>query len=504
MEFIQLPVNYFLLFCKVALTAIFLVAGIAKLVDLSGTRKAIADFGFPENLARPLSLILPVVELIIVVFLLSPDVMWYGALGALILLLIFTILMLAQLARGAAPDCHCFGQLYSQAVGPKSVIKNILMMAPAVILLITVHRASLEFLYEWLNRSIELTGIAMYFLFGATIIILLAVIIFYLKRIADEQRIVNGHLDEMIVRNADAGASHQHHEHMTAPDEGLPIGATVPDFALPDMQGKEVTFEQLLMRGRPLLFFFMSPTCAPCKSLLPEIGKWQEELAGKVDFIFFSTGSVEENATKLARLGGQIHLLQKKREVADLFKAKWTPTAVLVNTDGLIASRLAPGDALLKDLIDAIKEKIDNLNYVENGRGMSPGELKIGVELPEFKLPDTTGKNVTDELIRGKKTLALFWGLDCPHCQRMLPEIKAWEKAPANDVQLVIFSSGDAEKNRALDMRSPVVLDDDGKVGSELGMFGTPSAVLIDEAGKIVSETAVGSEQIWSLVGKRK
>jgi hypothetical protein len=35
-------------------------------------------------------------------------------------------------------------------------------------------------------------------------------------------------------------------------------------------------------------------------------------------------------------------------------------------------------------------------------------------------------------------------------------------------------------------------------------MNGTPSAVLINENGKIISEVAVGSSQIWTLVGKKE
>jgi hypothetical protein len=35
-------------------------------------------------------------------------------------------------------------------------------------------------------------------------------------------------------------------------------------------------------------------------------------------------------------------------------------------------------------------------------------------------------------------------------------------------------------------------------------MFGTPSGVIIDESGTIVTETATGAPNIWALVGKRK
>jgi hypothetical protein len=36
-----------------------------------------------------------------------------------------------------------------------------------------------------------------------------------------------------------------------------------------------------------------------------------------------------------------------------------------------------------------------------------------------------------------------------------------------------------------------------------MGMFGTPSAVLIDENGIIATETAVGASNIWALLGRQ-
>ncbi|MGI9037052.1 MAG: peroxiredoxin family protein [Pyrinomonadaceae bacterium] len=69
---------------------------------------------------------------------------------------------------------------------------------------------------------------------------------------------------------------------------------------------------------------------------------------------------------------------------------------------------------------------------------------------------------------------------------------------------MLLVSSGDAEANKELNLQSPVILDDKREIAEKLGMSGTPSAVLIDENGKIVSEVAVGAPQIWTLIGKRK
>jgi len=40
-----------LLFARLLLCAVFLVAGLAKLADLAGLRQAMRDFGVPNNLA---------------------------------------------------------------------------------------------------------------------------------------------------------------------------------------------------------------------------------------------------------------------------------------------------------------------------------------------------------------------------------------------------------------------------------------------------------------------
>ena len=66
-----------------------------------------------------------------------------------------------------------------------------------------------------------------------------------------------------------------------------------------------------------------------------------------------------------------------------------------------------------------------------------------------------------------------------------------------------MLSDGDIDEHRALDIGSPVVLDKGYKTAAKMGMFGTPSAVLIDENGIIATETAVGASNIWALLGRQ-
>jgi len=102
-----------LLLCvRLLLALVFLVAGLAKLADLAGSQQALRDFGVPARLANPFGVLLPLAELAIALVLLLPVSAWWGALGALALLLLFVVGIGSNLAHGRQPDCHCFGQLH--------------------------------------------------------------------------------------------------------------------------------------------------------------------------------------------------------------------------------------------------------------------------------------------------------------------------------------------------------------------------------------------------------
>jgi DoxX len=67
-----------LLFARLLLAVVFLLAGLAKLADRPGSQKALRDFGVPEALARPMGLVLPIAEIALAA-LVSPSSV--GALG---------------------------------------------------------------------------------------------------------------------------------------------------------------------------------------------------------------------------------------------------------------------------------------------------------------------------------------------------------------------------------------------------------------------------------------
>jgi thioredoxin-related protein len=239
--------------------------------------------------------------------------------------------------------------------------------------------------------------------------------------------------------------------------------------------------------------------------MLPDVERWRSSLQDKLTVVLLSTGDAEENRQKFAsEFGGEI-LLQEKREIADIVRARWTPTALLVRQDGKIASHLAAGDAAIRKLVDTIESEntSKDLFYVVNGNG-SGRTPKIGETVPEFTLDGVDGSSVGHELLKGRETLVVFWSSTCPHCQQMLSELKSWEATRGEtDPNLMVFFDGAENEGAEIGLNSPVVRDPGYKTAANFGMWGTPSAVIVDEHGRIVTETAVGSSNIWALLGRR-
>ena len=440
---------------------------------------------------------LPAVELLIAFSLFFVQFSWFGAIAAGALLFAFVAAMLVQLSKGNAPDCHCFGQIHSEPVGTVSVLRNIALLVLAGFL-IAGGRSGQGI--DFLANSHDV----MLFVLGLGLLIFAGVAVSYLKKISDQQVQIMRRIELMELVAREGGPVER--EEMGHPHEGLPIGAVFPEFELPSLSGETISSSSIQADGLPVLFFFISPTCTPCNALVPEFEQWQSDLEGKVNFLFVSTGDRDENIAKFGEGHDLTVLLQHGRELAELAKAQWTPTTILVDSDGRVASHVMAGDTAIRSLVEDIKARDLSraYTYFTNGNGDSHSG-KIGQPLPDFSIEDIEGNEITGESFKGRQTLVAFWSLTCPHCQQMLDDLRTWDKARGkDDPSLVVFSDGDLASNEKLGLTSPVIVEEGYKTAGQLGMFGTPSAVLVNEEGRIISETAVGAPYIWSLIGKRK
>ncbi len=487
----------FLLIIRLILFAVFALAAIGKFLDLKGSEKAVKDFGTPDELAKPLAIALPFAEIVFALCFLFTSMAWVGALGGLILLLTFTAGMIWQLAQGRAPDCHCFGQIHSEPVGRKSLVRNIIFSLLALFLVAQGRDGQGLSLGDANSDAMQLILILL-------IVAITSAALFFLKRVLDNQTLILRRLEllELISRE---GVPLERSE-AGHPQDGLPIGSPIPDLDLTTSSNAAVRLSEVFKNGRPAIFLFVSPTCDPCQALLPDMEGWEAELGERVNFVFVSNGSAEANREKFSGVFADEIILQKKREFADAVRARWTPTAMFVRADGTIGSQLAAGDAAIRDLIDLVRAADltdENLYFVgdaTNG-GRQP---KIGEPMPDFSLNDLDGNRITAGDFKGKRTLAVFWSLTCPHCTAMMNDLRNWyESRTADDPELIVFSEGSPEDHKNVVLNAPIVLDAGYKTAAEFGMYGTPSAVVVDENGRIVSETGVGSSNIWALIGRK-
>ena len=143
----------FVLGVRVLLAAVFAVAGVAKLRDEFGTRDALYQFDVPPKSIGFLWIALPVTELVTAVALLFPPTARLGAVLALLLLAAFVFVIARALSRGKTPDCHCFGQLHSSPAGPTTLVRNGVLAALAVVVLVEGPGPSIS---SWVgDRSAE-------------------------------------------------------------------------------------------------------------------------------------------------------------------------------------------------------------------------------------------------------------------------------------------------------------------------------------------------------------
>jgi thiol-disulfide isomerase/thioredoxin len=440
-----------ILAARLVLAAVFAVSGVAKLLDLKGSAKSLADFGVRAGLAPALGVALPLVELECAVALVVDAWAWWGAWGVAALLVVFIAAISVSLARGRRPDCHCFGQLSSSPVSGMTVARNVVLLVLAGV----VVAQGQNYAGEWPSfdgwSTFELAALAVGVALAAGLAVMGWLLLHMLKQ--------NGRL---LVR-LEALEKKVGVDPNAPVIPGLPVGSVAPEFQVPGAEGGTVTLETLHERGKPVVLVFTEVGCGACDALKPEIARWQSEHAERLTVAVLNGGGVSA-----------------------AYQVKATPSAVLI-TAAKISTPLAEGPDAIRDLV---------------ARSTLPAPVKKGEVVPALQLPDLNGGMLNLGMLRGRRTLVLFWSPSCGYCQQMIEDVKKLERERAPDApELLIISSGTPEANREQGFRSPVLLDRIFGAGSVLGAGGTPSAVIIDEQGVVASDVGVGAPAVLALAG---
>lgn len=267
-------------------------------------------------------------------------------------------------------------------------------------------------------------------------------------------------------------------------------GKKAPDFALDVLNGGRATLATLLAPAKPLLLLFTDPRCGPCYELLPDLGGWQRHYGDQLSFALVSTGEPKTNIAMTSEYGIRPVLLQHEHELVDAFDLQQAPAAVVIQPNGMVSAGPRYGTLAIRKLVAetlglALPEAPSHEVQVAG----------IGQPAPRLRRPDLDGQVVELGGPSSEPTLLMFWSPGCSGCQKILPDIKAFESA-VDRLRVVIVSRGPVGLNQEVGFRSPVVLDDDHSLAQTFGVPGTPAAVLIDGRGMVVTQVARGSDGV--------
>ncbi|MDT7538003.1 MAG: hypothetical protein QOI82_1588 [Actinomycetota bacterium] len=470
----------FALVCRLVLAAVFVVSAVAKLRDRPGARQAVQDFGLPRAAAGAIAAVLPFVELALAILLVVADPgATVGAVGAVLLLAAFTVTIVLNLARGKQVDCHCFGQLTGGAVGWRSVVRNVVLIAVAAVPLARAGTLSSlpAALDDYSGDQLALAGV----------LAVLAIAVLMLGFVVRELMQRYG----AALLRLDALESYV----------GLAAPVPAPAFELTDLDGAVVSLDEVLATGKPALLAFIAPSCHLCDELIPDLERWQNDSDHPVPVLVLSTGSVPENRQKLGAAKVQV-LLQNGREVETAYGVAGTPSIRLVGSDGILVGTGAAGLEGVRAMHDNVVRNLLE-GHVHSGGGVHQIEPRpVG---PGDVLPDADVAVALDgeerrplSVLTDDEQVLLFWRFDCGYCAQIIDDVKALE----HETNLLVVTGSTTESIRDTGLASRI-LREDGALSRVLRVPGTPAAVTVHR-GIVTSNVAVGGPEVLALLERTR
>lgn len=142
--------------------------------------------------------------------------------------------------------------------------------------------------------------------------------------------------------------------------DGLEPGKSAPEFALEGLHGGTVSLEDF--RGQQLLLVFGSPTCGPCRTLIPDLNVFAQERSEELRVLFLSRGEAEDTERFATQFDVRVPVaIHPDEELPQQYETRVTPFAFLIDGEGIVRAKgLANNRAHLEMLVRMAKS--DNTN----------------------------------------------------------------------------------------------------------------------------------------------
>jgi thiol-disulfide isomerase/thioredoxin len=127
---------------------------------------------------------------------------------------------------------------------------------------------------------------------------------------------------------------------------GPKVGEEAPEVRLKDLEDNEVSLREF--RGEDTLLLFWNPGCGFCQQMLPDLKELEENPPeGTPKLLVVSAGA--EEANRQMGLASWV-VLDRQFAVGRTFGASGTPSGVLVDAGGKVASEVAVGAQAVLEL----------------------------------------------------------------------------------------------------------------------------------------------------------
>jgi peroxiredoxin len=308
---------------RIALALVFAIAALTKLPDLATSRLTFQEFGVSERLSRLAMLVAPA-ELAVVLGLVFVPTARYSAVAALLLLLIFVAGMVNALRLGRRPECGCFGGLRPTPIGKATLFRNGLLVVISAVTAATGPGPAID---QWLQTHSA----------GQIALMAMAVL----------TTIVGLTVGAPTRTRASDGATEQ-----PFPMHAKPVvGSAAPEFSASGVDGATHTLASLGASGQPIVLVFGNAGCGSCLGLFSHLARWQATMAGRLRMVVVSAGDANQARLVRDQFGVTSVLRDDDGALAHAYGVRFTPTAVAVTAQGLIASGPAFGSEAIEDLI---------------------------------------------------------------------------------------------------------------------------------------------------------
>lgn len=280
-----------------------------------------------------------------------------------------------------------------------------------------------------------------------------------------------------------------------APTPPLRVGNQVPSFAFPDVNGRQVSSDDL--KGEYAYICIGNTRDASYAEDMAALEKLSEEMAGHG--IVFVSITVDMNVNIM---GWRKNILEKQspvlyifagdnREFCRTYHITDASMSIILDKEGRIVAPYT-----MRPSSPHITTMLENLVYDKYNPDAMTGKLTrkdlTGTPFPDFCFTDVDGNVVTQEILKGHYTLVDLWATWCGPCRAQIPHIKALEeKMHGRNIRFIGISvddNADAWRTMVIEKEmggTQLIYGGDRTIPKHFAS-GYPCFILVDREGLII------------------